>query len=262
MLNIFIHGNSGSPSNFQNIADRGDLMLTIPGHQGQEAPFACDLISLGQILGDEIRSHLPINTPYQLVAHSLGCNISVHAINFLKESGFNLPEKLILIAGPLLTTLNNLGSLFSSEPSGVIFTESNPLKVHIERAIILNNLKNIGLNQFIDGFKNTDPNFRERFIGSIGKGEFLNELEVLEKQGIPTHFLLGSKDPFINRENFIKQASQSPNFRFTLLEGLAHYPHLENPKLVKKTLLALNKETFHHQNLKTTDSIIGHQDRN
>lgn len=254
-MKIFIHGNSGSPSNFKSVAEKDDVLLTIPGHEGVKAPLNCDLISLGKIIGEEISSYISPNSPYQIVAHSLGSNVAVHAIDYLRSSGLKLPEKLIIIAGPLLTKLDNLGKLFLSESSGVIFSELNPLRESLERAIILNNLKNDGLNQFIDGFKNTEPNFRVRFIESVGRGQFLNELEIIKEEGIPTHFILGSNDPFIDKENLFNQASSIPLSKFTLLEGLAHYPHLENPSLLKKTLLALNQDISHHNNIVRNDAF-------
>jgi|GEM_PF-4182457 len=255
-LRIFIHGNSGTPSNFKNIAEREDILLTIAGHGGSKAPAKCDLINLGRLLGEEISGLTVSDIPYQIIAHSLGCNVTVHAIKHLLDTGKSLPEKLTFIAGPLLTKVEQLGELFSSEHSGSIFTQLNPLRKSLERAIILNNLKNDSVNQFIEGFKITDPNFRVRFIDSVSKGEFLNELEIIKEQTIPTYFLLGSKDPFINKENLFEQASQVENINFFLLEGLAHYPHLENPSLLKKTLLALEQEPFHHYKLEVNGKLM------
>lgn len=100
---VFIHGFLGSPTQFKYMIDKlnGDYSvenLLLPGHGGTIKEFAASRMTQWQSYADErIRS---LQNDYQniiLVAHSLGCLLSVQA-------ALSYPEKirgLFLLAMPL-----------------------------------------------------------------------------------------------------------------------------------------------------------------
>ncbi len=246
---IFIHGNSSSSKAFSNQLNEDRLkkyrLITFdfPGHG--DSQYSSDPDQSNSISGyisfiQEIIQHFKLEK-YVLAAHSMGGDIALQSIS-------KLPGVIGLVifgTGPVKNPLNFEEIAYPSPVLQYIF---KPVLIEDEAMTWAKNsvLYDENLVQLIyDDIKKTDPNARVVLGKSILSGQYLNEVEVLEKLDKPVAIFHGEKEPFIKLSYLqslkIRNLWQS---KVHVIEDSCHFPQLENPKSFNHFLLKFLEDIF------------------
>ena len=182
---VCIHGNSSDASVFDeiNIPGVNKVVLTLPGHGGTELGKVSSFQDLVKHCYQQI-SHLD---DIILLGSSLGGHIVHHLLQDLK------PKAIITFGAPPLNLQTVMQAFVPLEESQILFkSEASP---EASRALAdkMLELRKDKIEFISRIFQNTAPQAREIIGGSLMRGEFLDEVELLKNyQGkklliIPSH---------------------------------------------------------------------------
>jgi len=91
------------------------------------------------------------------------------------------------------------------------------------------------VEEFVNGFLNTDPGFRESIITSMLKGEgVIDEIKTLEESKI-TKLLIHAKDDSLVNVEYIRKIGAITNSEVKIING-GHYLPIDNSNGMIETL--------------------------
>jgi pimeloyl-ACP methyl ester carboxylesterase len=245
---FFIHGNSGSSATWQKQIDDPlfskyrRIALDLPGHgdssksRNPETDYVP--INTAKIVAKSI-SLLSNAVPFILVGISYGTNIIAEMI----ELGIN-PCGIILMGLCCLGKDFGMDEVFKQmdTPNIYAYNESNRNK--IERFIRGFVEAPENTNLLVDDYLKTDEHFKPVLMTAASKGKLSDEIDALEKSGIPVCVVNGALDKmfypdYIRRSNLLFWKND-----ITILENAGHFVHLDKPAEVNRIISNYAKEVF------------------
>ena len=238
---VFVHGNTCSGEYFKPQLDDPFLSenyrlvtVDLPGHG--KSPrledktgyslkgFAGTLTQfVNQLEADKI----------VLAGHSLGGHVSIQAAPEIKGLA-----GLVVWGTPPLGNPPDVPAAFTDNPLlGMYFAEE--WQEDLKRQLFEANHFAPELAITLDkAYRESDRGFRVAFGASIGDlSSFDDELKIVKALDVPLAIFHAEKDPFVKREYLEKlKAPTLWKQKITVLEGLAHYAHLERPQRFNEML--------------------------
>lgn len=235
---VFIHGNSMDMNIYKFQFNSGlttDFQLVgidLPGH-GSSARW--ESYSLGQMAFEVCNLiEQQFETPYFLVAHSLGGHLAVQGLSNLKKV-----KGLILCGTPPLGSVADIAVAFNPG-IGQLFYKQAWTKEEIDSIINYISPENAGI--IYSALKKSDPNFRRDLSHPDFLADFKNEWVELEKINTPVYLTCAKDDILINKA-YIQEALQNysfPDITYHELSQGGNIPFLNAPELfndyLKKTI--------------------------
>jgi len=268
---FFIHGNSFSKDIFQYQLLNSKLFinfrliaLDLPGHgqsdfaklesvEGLLAPYSLPFYA--SILYEFIlKFSFPSNSSYLLCGHSLGGHIVLEYLGLQqkkqarKRTNHDLQCKgSILIGTPPIRSLEEMNLAFLPNPNlTVAFKELvslKEIKEFIDSCFFRKDiLENWQLENFYNCFLKTDPRSRSLLLDSLTRGDFLNEIDIIQEGHSSHYFICGENDPFINLD-FLKK-NTGKNSTFIPLIHSGHIPHYESSEIFNELFFVICQKMF------------------
>jgi pimeloyl-ACP methyl ester carboxylesterase len=248
---LFLHNNSGSSDWFRPILVDAlieryrCLAVDFPGHgasppsprpaEDYSVPALADLLA---VLTERV-----VSGPCVIVGHSLGGHVAAAALPKLRNVA-----GLFLISAPPINA-SSMGAAFLPDPS--------------QGAIFAGSLADAGVDQFAtallgvgrvsdslsalvrDSIRKTDVSFRPTLLASIMAGRLADERAHIESTRVPTCFVFGKNDPFLQTSYFggLSLATPFAGGRHCF-ESSGHCPHLDSPQQVSGLLQQFLQDAF------------------
>lgn len=241
---VFIHGNSLNSLSFKKqfelLNDIPLIAINIPGHGNsiRSTEFENVYCLPGYIKAvKDVIKQLELSD-YILAGHSLGGHIAIEAAEEL-----NAIKGLFIFGTPPIGMPPQMDQMFHSHPlMNLLFSG----EISKEDALSLSNSfihnPSLHINELSNYILQTDPNTRLNLGASIGKGQFKNELEIINNLNIPVAIGHGRHDAMVNDSYIQQQAFKNLwNKNIIYFENSGHCPQLEEPNEFNK---AINE--YHH----------------
>lgn len=240
---ILLHGNSLSANTFRNqfenelFSSYRLITFDFPGHGKSEKAKNPEkmytLFGYSDFLTEFVQR---LNIKESIfVGHSMGGHIALHSIEKLN----GVIKGIAIFGTPPVSMPMNMELAYHPNPAfALAFKESHTKDELTQLASSYINQNGSLLEEIAESIATTDPKIRRIMGESTGRGEFIHELEVLNKSGIPIAILHGEKDSMINPKYF--SSIEVNNFwRNTtqIIEGSGHCPQLEKPEDFNKILI-------------------------
>lgn len=227
---IFIHGNSLSALSFINQFDLKFplVALDLPGHglsDRSEHPEASYCIP-GYIKTLKMVINEMNIKEFVLVGHSLGGHVAIEAADELEGL-----KGLVFFGTPPIGIPPQMDKMFLPNPL-MAFVFQGELKNEEIRSLSLefaheNPAVSSKLAEIIT---QADPSVRINLGASIAKGQFKNELEILQKLKVPVAVFHGEKDKLVNSNYFTNvRIERLWNGAVQIIRNTGHTPQLETP---------------------------------
>lgn len=243
---IFIHGNSLSAATFKHQFNELKLPLLafdLPGH-GESTRFENyeKIYSLPGYINalKDIINHLEIKE-FILAGHSLGGHIAIESLNTIDGT-----KGVMIFGTPPIGIPPEMDKMFYPNPVlGNLYTpditEEEALNLTNE---FVHNNKEIA-SQLAKMVLSTDGNCRSNLGASIGKGEFLNEKEIVENSALPFAILHGENEKLIQWDYINSlQVKNLWSGKKHLISNCGHSPQLEKPQVFNELLNSFYSSIF------------------
>lgn len=165
---------------------------------------------------------------FVVVGHSLGGHAAIEAI-----SGLVFLHALILISAPPFNS-TVAPRVFRPDPTeGLLFKGTlNDIEIRMLADALVSRKGELGDQGHLTTHwvREVDPRFRPALGKSLGRGEFLDEVQILRRCSSPVLSIGGASDPFIDWEAV--RAARLLDRPAVLVEGAGHSPHVEFPRVV------------------------------
>lgn len=232
---ILLHGNSLSAKTFRHQIDSENLSgyrlisFDFPGHgeseRAKEPEKMYTLFGYADFLTEFVQQ-LKIEEAI-FVGHSMGGHITLHSIEKL-----NAVIKGIVIFGtpPVMVPMDMELAYHPNPAFALAFKDSLTQDELRKLAGSFINNNDLLIEEIAEYITNTDPKMRLIMGESTGRGEFIHELEVLNKSAIPIAVIHGEKDSMINPKYF--SSIELKNFwrnEAQIIQNSGHCPQLEKP---------------------------------
>lgn len=190
-------------------------LINLPGHGSREyQPYNLSfeyIVSLVKAYVTKVSSR--VESKVVLIGHSYGGAISSVVANELKNEGFNIIEKLILLAP------YSMFSIVKAIDKVSLFNVKDIKSFNKLQEIIFNNAEKTldALEKFLykklsmDFFRKNIKNFKWVIIGMSLPTTFYKINQAFKNIGSDAYFLFGSNDKLIDNSRTIKRASTSLN---------------------------------------------------
>lgn len=199
---VCIHGNSQAPEVFKNLEVEGcqKILVTLPGHAGRKIGNTKSFLDMVNAVYHDVKA-IP---DMVLVGLSLGGHVAHHLLADIQ------PEALFSIAAPPLTNLDSISKAFSPHPFlPYLFQNhmSDMMAGELARSMLQD--RHPGVTDLTQMILGTTPEIRGLIGASITRGEFKNEVELLQKYRGKKVFVYPTKDNFVS-EVYIKSLNIAP----------------------------------------------------
>lgn len=167
-----------------------------------------------------------------IVGDSLGGNSAVRSLSELK-----MLEGLILMGSVQAESVDQLFKIHHIPgPIEILFQkEFSQQECELIAAAYVDPYKNKQKNfkQMIDNIKHTDPNCREQFARYLKTQSWVNELQLIQKCGIPLMYIIGRDDGFVRCSYYQKLLLEAglQQSQIHLLDHTRHIPQIDSPHL-------------------------------
>ncbi|HXH31379.1 MAG TPA: alpha/beta hydrolase [Bacteriovoracaceae bacterium] len=231
---VFIHGNSHNCTTFRSqfedpaLAEYRLVALDLPGHGVSDALPGYQLKDLTDALKTLVDS-LELRK-YILVGHSLGGHVVLESLSTLA------PQGILIFGTPPLSRPLDL-SAFRPHPS-MALVGKNQLEAPEIQALLASfyHKRTVGPADVAE-FNGTDLGFRESISKSFGRGEFQDEVDLLNAYQGHKAVIYGSHDPMINPEYLKQKIDLSSLWKKGIVElASSHNLHVEDPLLFNQEL--------------------------
>jgi pimeloyl-ACP methyl ester carboxylesterase len=233
---LYIHGNSHNKEAFRScvssslLSDYRHIALDLPGH-GQSAPLArYSLPIFAEVIQAFVHS-LQLKD-FILVGHSLGGHVALQLTKLLRPQGlfiFGTPPAQNPLPADAFLPHPQFGCLFQSAPE----------RAEVVRLFSSLQYGEAGLQQVIDAYWDTDPQFRSVFPLSVAAGDYEDELRILRTTEVPVHMLVCIDDLAVNADYIHRMAQDCHNPLVTTSTIHAgHAPQIQHPQLFNLALAA------------------------
>ena len=232
---VFIHGNSLSVKSFVNqfsdptLNDYNLMAIDLPGHG--DSPTASDLgisysvPNLALALAEFINRN--ISSPVVLVGNSLGGNVAIEA-----SVSVNDIRGLVLFGTAPVSCVDDISKGFLPNPVISFAFQDNLNDKIIDQLYKLNHGEDTShRGMFKTDMHRTDKRFRSSFGSSVAKGEFADEIKILQNSDFPVAVFHAELDRITNL-GYIENI-EIPNLwkgRIQILKKTHHLLHLLNPQ--------------------------------
>lgn len=239
---ILLHGNSLSANTFGNQFESESLsnyrLITFdfPGHGQSEK--AKDPEKMYTLFGysDLVAAFVnQLNIAEAIfVGHSMGGHVTLHSIQQLQEK----MKGIVIFGTPPISIPMDMELAYHPNPAfALAFKDAltNDELLQLAGSFINNN--DSLLEEIAATIANADPKMRLIMGESTGKGEFIHELEALNKSAIPIAVIHGEKDSMINPKYF--SSIDIKNFwrkEAQIIKDSGHCPQLEKPEEFNRVL--------------------------
>ena len=247
---IFIHGNSQNLScwdaliNNVSLSDQYSLItLDLPGHGNSfksndpQKDYSVKGMSLHVI--DFLNAFN--NQPYILIGNSLGTNI----IGEIATTLINC-KGIILTSSTALDHDSQITDLVWPNPNVAAFYMEHPTEDQLDRLIedLAERLTADQQEYLKKTFLQTDPECRVQIGISAAEKKVANELQNIEKSGIPIGVVYGENDKFCKTDFLDKRPFKKWKNKTILLPGSGHCSQIDQPVLLANIIEAFAKDCF------------------
>lgn len=242
---IFIHQSSGSSDIWrQQLSDpqlkaHSLICIDLPGHGVAPREDFYSLPAVAASLLDAI--HETGETDYVLAGISISCNLIAEIAPQLKGCKGIFLTGAGLIGG----TITPADVMLPFEQAGVLFEEvpSEADLVAYQKALTCFENDTL-LHSLCEAFRSTDAKFRTGMAGSLGKGEWSDEISNLANAGLPVALIYGAEERIINTDRI--SAVQLPKWRNEIqrIPAAGHLAHLDQPEKFNRLLREFLDEIF------------------
>jgi len=230
---IFVHGNSQSPAIWQHQLNATELRhfnlvtIVLPGHGQSPRMKNYSITKITGMLVEKINKE----QDYILVGHSLGGHFCIEALPKLNNC-----LGLLLCGTPPLKKPLNIDEAFNNDERMALLFQGNLNNGELDD--LANFISSAEDNTLIKSLiRQSDGKFRNDLGIAVGKGELLDEVDILTMTKLPIAFVLGELDGLINKlymENIVMDIDK--NIRIHSVSKSGHSPHFENPAAFNKIL--------------------------
>lgn len=232
---ILLHGNSLSANTFRNQFESESLSnfrlisFDFPGHgqseKAKDPEKMYTLFGYADFLAKFVQQ-LKIDEAI-FIGHSMGGHIILHSIEKLNA----VIKGIVIFGTPPVGIPMNMELAYHPNPAFTLaFKETHTKDELTQLAASYIHKKGSLLEEITESISVTDPKMRRIMGESTGRGEFVHELEILNKSAIPIAVIHGEKDSMINPKYF--SSIDLKNFwrnEAQIIRDAGHCPQLEKP---------------------------------
>lgn len=232
---VFLHGNSMSSSVWRHqvassyFKDYNVVAYDLPGNGASSKLEYYTLFTITEVI-------VPYLSNYDnvvLVGHSLGGHLAIE----LASQITNCVGLVIMGAPPLSKSLDLSAGFFFNLKAYVLFKRQlNEEELHKFCLLVSKDYQKFDYTLKDDVLK-ADSKFRSDFKLTLSRGEFTNQVEVVEAITYPIAIFHGVNDDYVKPEYYKKiKISNLWKGSVQLISEASHSPHLENPEEFNKML--------------------------
>lgn len=237
---FFIHGNSSSSKtwipqlNSTLLNGYRLIAIDLPGHGDSEASIHPEndysIRGLGRILANAIQM-LSMDNPYLLVGISLGTNFIAESLTFGLQ-----PHGLLLGGSCIVGEKFSISSFaLPNTHVHVVFTDTaTDEDVKSYASEVMTNKQNI--EEFISDYFIVSPTFRPLLSQSIEQGQYSDEIELMQRSGLPILVVFGKDEQIVNPDYLDEAPFVFWNDGVFKIPGANHLVHSDQPDVFNQLL--------------------------
>jgi pimeloyl-ACP methyl ester carboxylesterase len=178
---------------------------------------------------------------FMIVANCFGANLVGEIGQDLKSC-----KGLVLLSPSVLGNMLTLENVLKPNPNIKALSIPAPTDEQIDLY-----LEDAGSNlspQLRDvlksSFRKTDPHFRTLFAESVEKKNYADELDLLEKSGVPAAVVFGRDDKVFYTDYLDKVPFPKWKDKTNLIDNSGHFPQLDQPLALSKLIKEFAEDCF------------------
>lgn len=247
---VFLHGNSSHLDAFSHLIDElkncfSLLFINLPGHGESLLLKDYSIPNMAKITNECLKK-FNISMPI-LAGHSLGGHIAIHLTKHIEINS------LILINCSPLNKEKSLDHFYNFNfPLAKLYGEQNvsikEINELFEQSVGVNS--HYSVSQFAHAFWQTDINFRTSLMLSLGRNDFIDECDQINKIKKTVHIILGEDDLQINCKHIESLITKNNSLiKLNKVKNAKHFAHISSPSSIINILNDQGENKWHYQHM-------------